>query len=397
MNHLVNLFRTENLETVCRIPVGEVLLQTASLSRWGQIAERDTEACIRLLKANGKRVLLDFGIPVGERQLETLRKNDIRILRQVDAVRFADPGVGAWLAERYPKVDLQLSLESGSFNGTAIERWTDIFGPALRRVVLSNQIPMEELKSIAQKVPVETELLGCGRIEVFHSARKLVRDHFQQDGDSPLELTCASEDRPTQFMPLLENRHGTILFHDRDLYILDLAERLSENGIRHLRLELYADDLYERLAECFPRRGWEEELRKRWGRRTTRGFVLENKTETSLKNLANRFLKAERENGIGVVLESVKNRHIVFELIQPLLLPAKLAAFSPEGKRVDFKLSCANNLLGESFTGRIAPGHYRIPWIKHIVPAAILTRPDRTPRRNDNHLRREQAVEASFF
>ena len=373
MNYILNLFHARNLDIVCRIPVAEVLLQTAAFTRCGRVEDGAIDTCIHQLKKNGKKVTLDFNILITDQHLEMLGESIVRILGQVDAVRFMDPGVGAWLIEHCPNTALHLSLEFGSFNQTAIFKWIEIFGPRLRRIVLSNQIPLSELKPIIRHMAIETELLGCGRIEIFYSARKLIGTYFPKNNHSHLELTCASEDRPDQFSPLLENRHGTIMFYDRDLYILNMVNKIAEIGIQHLRLEFFTDDQYQWLAEYFPSDGWKEHLFMRWKNKTTHGFLQANQTDAILPKRTNRYFQAEQQNKTGIVLESKKNSYIVFELIRTVHLPAKLVILSPEGKRIDCELVTAKTLLGTNVTKRMAPGYYRIPWIKHVVSAAIIT------------------------
>ena len=373
----MNLFRAADMETVCRIPIDEVLLQPATFSRSGRIGDGSIETSIRALRSRKKRVVLDFNILVRDEQLAEFDRSSGGIFEKMDAVRFMDPGVGAWIAERYPKTALQMSLEFGSFNRTAIAKWVDVFGSRLQRVVLSNQIPLQELESITRSLPVETELMACGRVQLFYSPAKLLHPHFQQSEDSRMEMVCASEERPKRLLPVLENRHGTIMFYDQDLYILDMAEEIGRAGIRNLRFELYNKEQYRLLAEHFPSCGWERKLRACWKKETTRGFLRGNRTDLPLERLTNRFLKAGQENRIGTVLESVKNRHVVWELLRDIRLPQNIVLFSPEGKKIDYTLQSAQNLGGAHFSETLAPGYYRIPWLRYVVPGTIITRPDR--------------------
>ena len=238
MNYLLNLFHTRHLDAVCRIPIREILFQSADYSKSGQVELPEILPTLCRLKELGKTVIFDFDILVKDHQLNRIANTLGAYTEYLDAIRFMDPGVGLCLKEHFPDMALHLILEFRGFNRPSINNWVREFLPGLRRVVLSNQLPVPGLRSIVPQLPVASELLGCGRIEVFYSARHLIHPYFPQKDDNCMELICASEDRPRQLSPLIENKHGTLMYYDKDLYILNAKEELTQTGIKHLRLEL---------------------------------------------------------------------------------------------------------------------------------------------------------------
>ncbi len=259
-------------------------------------------------------------------------------------------------------------MEFGNFNESAITNWVSYFGPQLRRIILSNQLPLAEIKKL--NVKAEIEIQGCGRIELFYSPRQLVHGHLSQEADA-ISLSCASADRPTQISPLIENSSGTFMFYDKDLFILD---ELRDDDIspNYIRLELYHPSQYEMLLQHYPKPGWQKKLEGTLSTKTTRGFFRINKSHAPLQRLTNKHLKKESETKIGVILESIKKQHMVTEIQKEITLPARIMFCSPEGKQVEYMIQNAENLAGKIMERKILPGFYKLPWIKHVVPASIL-------------------------
>jgi len=357
-----------HLDSVCKTKMDEVLIQTKRFSRVGFIEDKDFDECFLKLKKSKKVLILDWNTLVNDSEIEDSKQHLLKIADKIDAIRFLDPGVGLLLKEILPQKQLHFSMEFGNFNAQGIKSWESSFTPQLTRIILSNQLPLSEIRKI--DINTEIEIQGCGRIELFYSPRKLIHRPINQPGGA-ISLLGASEDRPTQISPMIENDSGTFMFYDKDLFVLD---ELNNDDVcpDYVRLELYRLDQFEILAQTYPEPGWAEKLAKTLTNKTTRGFFRINKSHAPLQRLTNKHIKKESETKVGVVLESVKKQHMIVEIQKEIMLPAQLLFCSPEGKQVESSVQKVENLSGALIEEKIQPGYYKLPWLKHVVPASVL-------------------------
>lgn len=376
MNYTLNLTKSEHVSRIAQLAVDEILLHTTAFSKVGRLETKQIPTIAKELENSGKEVVLVWDLLCKDREIKDLGKVLESIIGAIKSVRFLDPGVGFFLKQNFPELDLQISLEKGPNNYPGIAGWCELFAPNLSKVVLSNQIPIGQIESFRKKIPVAVEIQAVGRLEIFYSARPLVRNQLQIDQaekiSENIELTVASEDRPTQFSAILENRHGTFMYNDKDLFTLDSLDTIEAAGVDSVTIDLYQDSLLDLWEEYFQKEGWIEQLKAMWPKKTGRGFFRANKSHIPFKRLTNRYLQEEKEERVGTVLESVKKVHTLVEIYQPIQLPTEIIFCTPEGRQVSSDQKELVNLKGELFQESIPPGLYRLPWVKYAVPATIL-------------------------
>ncbi|MCP4295452.1 MAG: hypothetical protein GY786_07585 [Proteobacteria bacterium] len=370
MNYTLSLRNINSLEQCCSSKVSEVLIYSAEFSKTGDLESTEIDPCLSRLKTCKKRVIFVWDLLCKDNRIDLLGSKMDILIDKVDAVRFLDPGVGSYLASRYPGVKLQFSLEKGTFNKKGILEWAHFFSRNLERIILSNQLPISQVREICSSTDVDIELPGIGRIEIFNSPRPLVQTHLP--GLNGKKVVAASEDRPHQLSPLIENPHGTIMYYDKDLFVLDMLDEIVASGVKYLGLDFFDLNEMMNFNRLYHEKGWISKLRALWPKNTTRGFLRANKSHVPLKRLTNRHLQKEKENKVGVVLESVKKVHLLIELGLPINLPAVIDFYTPEGKVVGYEVRWAKDLNGIQQNGRLDKGFYLFPWIKFVVPATIL-------------------------
>ncbi len=372
MNYIINMRNVKHLIRVLEIPINEVLLQTRTFSRFGEIDDKDIDDCIFQLQSKGKKIVLAWDILLKDKNFKELENGFRRLSEQINTVRFLDPGVGRFLSQRFPDCRLQLSLEHGSHNKTAILGWSQVFGQRLERVILSNQIPISTIESITKIPNVKFEMLGIGRIEIFYSARHLLGNNHQNHASFTKHSIVASDDRPNQLSPVFENEHGTIMFYDKELFIMDDLDIIEKAGIDHLRLEFYKDKQYQIVKKTAMRGDWTDQLKKSLDIKTTKGFFKSNQTHKLFTFLTNRYITDNQKNSFGIVIEAVKNKFTLIETAKYLTLPISVNFSSPEGKKVNYIINKVKDLKGKCYTKSAPAGVYLLPWIKYIVPTSIL-------------------------
>jgi hypothetical protein len=252
-----------------------------------------------------------------------------------------------------------------------IAKWIDLFSKSVNRVILSNQIPSNRLAGICGHLSIDTELMVVGRIETLYTHRRVLRRYVDDDMLANTAV-IASFDRPDEFSEVVDSECGTIMFFQKDLYVLDRLKELSGSGIKKATILLDREYQYNNLADIGMRGGWRTLFKVEWKRKTSRGFLNSNQSNAKFTRLTNSFIQAEKEYHVGVVLESAKHSHILIKTNKMIRLPSIITFVSPEGMRVDQTIKTARTLEGGTITGKIPSGYYLLSAVKYAVPSSIL-------------------------
>ncbi|NMG75785.1 tRNA 5-hydroxyuridine modification protein YegQ [Aromatoleum diolicum] len=208
-----------------------------------------------------------------------------------DALIMADPGLIMMVRERWPEVDVHLSVQANTTNYAAVRFWASV---GIKRVILSRELSLDEIEDIRQTCPdMELEVFVHGALCVAYSGRCLLSGYFnhrdpnqgtctnscrwdykaheaQEDGSGDLHrcgTTAATGDttadvapgialgggprhaagervflleegtRPGQLMPIEEDEHGTYILNSKDLRAVEHIERLVAIGVDSLKIE----------------------------------------------------------------------------------------------------------------------------------------------------------------
>ena len=217
------------------------------------------------------------------------------IAMRPDALIMADPGLIAMVRERWPEMDVHLSVQANTVNYAAVKFWKSL---GLTRVILSRELSLDEIEEIRQLCPdIELEVFIHGALCIAYSGRCLLSGYFNhrdanqgtctnscrwdykvenaaEDGtghiekidfdfdkalsESPLS-DCGSQprhpeadkvyvisrqDHPGELMPVLEDEHGTYIMNSKDLRAVEHVERLVKIGIDSLKVEGRTKSIY---------------------------------------------------------------------------------------------------------------------------------------------------------
>ncbi len=214
---------------------------------------------------------------------------------QPDALIMADPGLIAMVRERWPEVDVHLSVQANTVNYAAVKFWKSL---GLTRVILSRELSLDEIKEIRQECPdMELEVFVHGALCIAYSGRCLLSGYFnhrdanqgtctnscrwdykvenaEEDGaghiqkidfdfDKALSQSALSDcgdqprhplaerayvisrpDHPGELMPVLEDEHGTYIMNSKDLRAVEHVEKLAKIGIDSLKVEGRTKSIY---------------------------------------------------------------------------------------------------------------------------------------------------------
>ena len=355
-----------------------------------------------------------------------------------DALIMADPGLIMMVREKWPEVPIHLSVQANTVNYAGVKFWKSI---GLERVILSRELSLDEIEEIRQQCPdMELEVFVHGALCIAYSGRCLLSGYFNHR--DPNQGTCTNAcrweykmhdaaenesgdiqkidfdamaamkepelfpepqarhpladnvylieegNRPGEYMPIIEDEHGTYIMNSKDLRAIQHVERLARIGIDSLKIEgrtkshyyvartaqLYRQaindavagrefnpDLYGKL-ENLANRGYTEGFYQRHPDQDYQNYLENNSTHTQ-QQFVGEILAFDKDRGMAEV--DVKNKFAVGD---------RLEVIAPSGNQ-HIQIEHMESLKGEPMD--VAPGsghHVRIPLPSADYDKALIAR-----------------------
>ncbi|MCH2266416.1 MAG: U32 family peptidase [SAR324 cluster bacterium] len=368
------------LKQIQQTAIREVILEHKSLSRMGKL---DSKTLLSLLDAAlscGMSTVLQWDILSTE---QTFRKN-LTILNRLplakfDAIRVQDLGAAEWVRQEHPELPLHLIVETGNHNFTGLLRWIEYFGSHLQRLILSTELPKSVLIEYSQNLTVPCEILAVGRILLFYTPRKLLSSNTSsQNYPDFLENKLVPSDQPQRQFPTVENRHGTFMFHHRDLFLLDYLPELKKTDLSVLRLDLRhldsTTDWIKKLAELLESFDKQKckALKSIWPAKITHGFFQANRTDLAIERIKNPHLKDHGETLVGYVVEALKGEHLILLARKKFLCGKPLLGITPEGRECDISTNDIQTTDGVTVTEIVSGNLYQVPHVKYVTAQTLV-------------------------
>lgn len=369
MKFVLTLNSSTYLKYAVQTSASEILLKTDLFSAAGGIPEAELTDIINYIENSGKSAILLWDRYCNDKELTALTRQYGKIIRRISTVRFSDPGVGVLLKQTFPDCNRQFLMWDGYQNIVGIQRWASLI-PGLKRIILSNQIPVDSIRSVCKSIDIPIEIKVLGRFQLFYSRRRLLQGHGLTAGDT----TAASLDRPSQLLPVLDTPYSTVIMNDKELFLLDRMAEISKAGVEYGELEPSTDIQHALLADIKNIERDHAEIRKRWDFPLTAGFFDGNKSDELLSDLSNAFLKEMKDKRIATVLESIKNSHTMVQFHEPVALPCDVVFLTPEKYVAEYHIEGIRDLQQKNCSRTVMEGIYLLPWVKHVVPATIMIR-----------------------
>jgi putative protease len=262
-----------------------------------------------------------------------------------------DPGALHWAIEKTNK-PLQFIAENGNHNLSALQGWIELSAGRLERIALSIELSKNSIKEYVEKLSVPCELLGHGRILLFYTPRPLLSALATEKLSVNEEIAALgeSEESPHKGFPLVENAHGTFMFHIKEFSLIDFATELKEMGLGFFRIDQRWETpskLKEivKLVEAFDENEFNS-FKESYSQDLMRGFYLVNKTDVLFPKLKNSRLQNREGNFVGEVLEAEKGSHLAVMVKNPkgLKVGEELKIVHPKGQIIEAKIFSLKNL-----------------------------------------------------
>lgn len=197
----------------------------------------------RLVHRKSKRLYITVNIVSHNRDIALIREHLIA-LREItpDAVIVSDPGVFELAAEVIPEVPLHVSTQANITNYRSARFWEKL---GAKRLVLSRELSIDEIKEIRNRVSLELECFVHGAICISYSGRCYISSFLTNRSANRGECTNScrwnyvlmEEQREGKYLPVYENGKGTYLLSSRDLCMIEHLDRLADAGVDSFKIE----------------------------------------------------------------------------------------------------------------------------------------------------------------
>ena len=186
-----------------------------------------------------------------------------------DALIMADPGLIMLVRERWPDMDIHLSVQANTMNYASVKFWQQL---GIKRIILSRELSLDQVEEIRHECPdMELEVFVHGALCIAYSGRCLLSGYFNHrdanqgtctnacrwdykvkdatedaSGDIHVQEAAPQEvkvqlleeaNRPGELMPIEEDEHGTYIMNSKDLRAVEHVGRLVSMGIDSLKIE----------------------------------------------------------------------------------------------------------------------------------------------------------------
>ena len=341
-----------------------------------------------------------------------------------DALIMADPGLIAMVRERWPEMQVHLSVQANTVNYAAVKFWQSL---GLSRVILSRELSLDEIEEIRQQCPdIELEVFIHGALCIAYSGRCLLSGYFNHrdanqgtctnacrwdykvenaeengagdiqkidfDFDKALSESALSDcgaqprhpladkvylisrqDHPDELMPVLEDEHGTYIMNSKDLRAVEHVERLVKIGVDSLKVEGRTKSIHyvartaqvyrQALDDAVKGRPFNLSLLGALDALANRGYTdgfYERHHTHEQQNYLRGHSESFRQQYVGDIV-SCTNGIAEIDVKNKFKVGDKLEIIHPSGNRI-VELTEMKNLEGEPLS--VAPGsghHVRIP------------------------------------
>lgn len=294
-------------------------------------------------------------------------------------IRIQDPGLLFFFKEKLPLHQLIYNPEIGNHNTESITNYQSW----CHRQVLSNEIPVTQLKRITASLP-QSEYLVHGSILIQYSLRKFL----SWSSNLPQRRYGSDEDYPKRKHLLYETEHGHFMYahFDKsllrqipDLLTLSLSHWLFD--LRHLPLSnacqiiaLYKKSLktYRHSPDLFYETidDHDQSLKKLSPHPLKPGFFKINNTDQDRSYTTPD--PPENYEEIGKIIDVVKGKIVTVELQKTIVALAPVYIGTPEGKLLFFETIPFTTLAQDRAHSLKAFKLYTIPWSKGISSGSRL-------------------------
>tara|TARA_B100001971_G_C18268036_1_gene596497 strand:+ start:68069 stop:69208 length:1140 start_codon:yes stop_codon:yes gene_type:complete len=328
--------------------LSEVILDVKGLSRFAKNDIASFQSLASLAKSLDLKVMLEWDILMTENNMQkAIELFNSLDLSAVDAIRVQDIGAIEYIFQNTDK-PMQLIAEGKNHNLLSLKTYEKYLGNRLERIILSLELTKDKLKYYQEELASEVEFLVLGRILLFYTPRNLLSALDMKEYEDEILALGESEESPHKGFPLIENEHGTFMFHIKHQYLIDNLDEID--FINYLRVDFRFDSEFSLLKDLIShiQEGTKTQFKELYPFDTIRGFFKINKSNVLFKKLKNQRVQREDSNYIGVVIDAQKPSHLVLHIKDNALKAGETLIFkNPEGKEISLPVNVIKLLDGQ--------------------------------------------------
>lgn len=191
----------------------------------------------------GKRLYITVNIIPHARDISPIKEH-LTFLKNLtpDGVIVSDIGVFELAKKIAPDIPIHISTQANITNSNSAKFWEQA---GAKRLVLSRELTIDEIKAIRDSVSIELECFVHGAICISYSGRCYISSFLANRSANHGECTNScrwsyalmEEKRPDVFLPVFEDDRGTYVMSSKDLCMIDHLDRLSDSGIDCFKIE----------------------------------------------------------------------------------------------------------------------------------------------------------------
>ncbi len=377
--------------------------------------KEDIEYCHRA----GKKIYVTANILPQNRKLQSF-KSSIATIAEAgpDGIIMSDPGMIQYVKTEFPELTIHLSVQTNTINWMSVAFWRDY---GVKRIILSRELSMQELKEIHTQVPdIGLESFVHGSICIAYSGRCLLSNYFNHrdanqgtctntcrweynvkeelpEGEkatqSPQgEYLIEEKGRDGDLMPIEEDEHGTYIMNSKDLRAIEHLDELWRAGVESFKIEGRTKSIYylslitksyrTAIDDIVANKPFDPKLLRETEKTANRGFTTAFLLSASEK-ATERFNSPQEDNLPQIYAGKIVNERaggwVEVDVKNRIEVGHEIEYISPQNK-YRFQISAMENESGLAL--QVAHGGNGTVWIKtegQIDPFALLSRVINTP------------------
>ena len=214
--------------------------------------DEELKEAIDFAHERGVKVYITVNVMPRQYELDAFAEY-LSFLSQIkpDALIVADLGVMSLAKKHAPDIDIHISTQANTVNSLSCRVFHEL---GAKRVVLSRELSLDEIKRIRDDIPddLELEAFVHGAMCVSHSGRCLLSNFFvgrdanhgacaqpcrwEYNGEG-LSAEITEVKRPDIRLTALENERGTFIFSSKDMCMIEHIPQLVKAGIDSFKIE----------------------------------------------------------------------------------------------------------------------------------------------------------------
>jgi putative protease len=236
----------EKLRTAIHYGADAVYLGDSRFSlrnKAGNFGSYQLSEALKYAHAHGAKAYVTVNIFPHNRDLNEIESH-IELLKEIrpDAVVLSDPGVFAMLKRKAPEIDIHISTQANITNSASARFWESL---GAKRLVLSRELSIDEIREIRAKIAVELEVFVHGSLCISYSGRCYMSSFLASRSANTGECTNScrwnytlmEEKRQGEYFPVFEDERGTYVMSSKDLCMIGHLDLLAEAGVDSFKIE----------------------------------------------------------------------------------------------------------------------------------------------------------------